>query len=88
MPITVIEKLTAMSRAPQPAPWTNALTPLAHRAEAAELKLLAQRAENSALADQLALFDIVKLATRVTEDALPLVGKLVGRRPRAALRPR
>jgi hypothetical protein len=75
---TVIEKLIAMSRAPQPATWENTLAPLARRAAATQLRHVAQIAEHSQLANALNQIDVMKITTKVTADALPHIGRLVG----------
>jgi hypothetical protein len=83
----IIDNLISLSRSPRPSTWTETLSPLVRRADVVAIRHLGQRAEHAALADQIALVDMVKLTTRVKPDALPYVGKLValGKDLRAAL---
>jgi hypothetical protein len=76
--VNVIEKLTALSRTPQPTTWSNTLAPLARRAAATQARHVAQIAEHSQLADALNQIDVMKITSKVTADALPHIGRLAG----------
>jgi hypothetical protein len=73
----VIDALIELStKKPQPSTWRAAVEPLARRYETARLRHLAQLAEHMALADQLSRINMTALSTKVTREALPLIGRL------------